>query len=719
MILRLALMVATVFAFQSELQAQSFLKDILTKSPGPLSNPHKEYDDIQGCISCHSNRLGGDIANPKCMDCHLDIKERVEANRGYHAGKLECHTCHVEHKGRNAFIFAPTRDWQKTFNHSEAGYELLGKHKAVECRDCHTNFRVNAKTKLKTTTESYLDAPTQCYDCHQKDYEHSFSKKEWLECTQCHSSNIENWKKMARTITFDHSETRYPLEGLHQKVGCTECHQPAADKKRVTTFAPLAFAQCTDCHEDVHKGAFGPNCTTCHSVYKDWKDVAPVKDAKTGRDLKGFDHGKTRFPLKGYHEAVKCEACHSNPEDNFKYKDGGFDECSDCHSFAHGVQFSQQQCTDCHTMERRFGDSTFDWERHSKTDFPLTGRHQVIDCNKCHYSGQYEEIAFARCDDCHRNPHDGRQIEQECSFCHVTTSFSWIQFDHNKHTDFRLTGEHRDVACVSCHVDQIFKDMPANNAQPNCQGCHADPHGESMPNECSTCHVTEGFKLVRNFDHQKEFGFALDGRHAELSCQKCHSEHLLGNYEIPLHTPSMSPQACANCHVDVHEGAYGPNCQSCHSVNSFTVSYGAQVHDLGFFQLKGAHTELACNDCHRQDTNLQGVGVMCAWCHESDDIHSGRMGPECQDCHQQTAWLPTTFKHNTTGFRLTGAHRHVECSSCHVNQIYSGLPTDCYFCHSDSYLSTGLVPAHSGGIAECSDCHSSMSWTIRRGGGLQ
>ena len=100
------------------------------------------------------------------------------------------------------------------------------------------------------------------------------------------------------------------------------------------------------------------------------------------------------------------------------------------------------------------------------------------------------------------------------------------------------------------------------------------------------------------------------------------------------------------------------------------------------------------------------------------DIHLGKMGPECGDCHTQTAWLPTTFKHNTTGFRLSGAHRYVECSSCHVNQIYQGLPADCYFCHSDSHLA-GIGQHSVGSIQECADCHTSLSWKIRRGGGIQ
>jgi len=715
-VLLLTLSLIFLGAYSSSAHAQGgLLKDLLTKSPGPLSKPHQEWDSIQGCISCHANRLGGDIQDIKCMDCHPDIKSRVDAKRGYHKDKLECHTCHDEHKGKDFDIFGP-KNWKKNFDHSETDYDLLGKHKNVDCRDCHTTFRQHWKTKTPTATESYLDAPTKCYDCHQNVYEHKFSNEDWLTCTQCHSSNIESWTKMARKMTFDHSKTEYPLEGLHEKVSCINCHAPDAEKRRVTTFSPLEFNQCTDCHYDVHEGAFGNECQTCHSVYRDWNDLKTSKDPKSANQLKGFDHNKTKFPLVGYHEAVACESCHSDPAANFKVAADKFDECSDCHGFAHGVQFAEQKCESCHTMEKKFDKSTFDTSRHNKTDFPLTGKHQVLDCNKCHWNGQFENIPAAKCDDCHRNPHDERQIDKECSFCHTTTTFSWIQFDHNKQTDFRLTGKHRDVACLSCHVDQVFKNMPASNANPNCQGCHADPHGDSITNDCQTCHSTEGFKLVRGFDHQN-FGWALTGRHSELSCQKCHSEHLRGDYKIASAAKNLKPTACANCHVDAHKGKFGMNCESCHTTQTFSVEFGEKVHDLGFFKLQGAHDRMACNDCHRPDTNLQGMGIQCVNCHEKNDIHLGKMGPECGDCHGQQAWLPTKFRHNTTGFRLTGAHRYVECSSCHVNQIYQGLPSDCYFCHSDSYISS--VGQHSPGtIAECSDCHTAINWKIQRGGGI-
>ncbi|TVQ77243.1 MAG: hypothetical protein EA369_09375 [Bradymonadales bacterium] len=716
----------------SELQAQSFLRDLVTRSPGDLSKHHQEYDGVRGCVSCHVNQLGGDLEFSKCLDCHFEIRQRIEENRGYHRGKDQCSDCHSEHQGRDAYIFAPNPNWVEgylygppdqqrempAFDHSrDAQWPLIGKHQQVECADCHNTYRRHYQTGEATETRSYLGAPTACYDCHADVYRHEFSRSEWLICTDCHSSGIESWKRMASPMPFNHNTTRYPLVGLHRSVGCVDCHQVQPGESSVTRFAPLPFQQCTDCHYDVHEGKFGSDCESCHSVFKKWTVVEPVAP-----ELKDFDHNKTRFPLKGYHQAVSCESCHYSEEKKYKFPDTGFQECSHCHGLPHGNQFANQSCQDCHVEERRFTESSFDLARHQKTDFPLVGKHQFIQCNQCHHQGQFQELAFGECSDCHVNVHPERQIDRTCHDCHNTTSFAWIDFDHDRQTNFRLTGKHQDVACLSCHVEQIFKNMPASNDEPNCQSCHADPHGAAMSNQCADCHRTEGFHLVRNFQHS-DFGFQLDGRHAEISCQNCHPQHLLQDYSIPGSSGAWSAKACVHCHIDVHQGAYGTQCESCHNTSRFEVVGGEKVHDLGFFKLEGAHDQLDCQACHRPDTNLQGLGSLCAWCHEADDIHLGAFGLECQDCHTQTAWHPSTFRHNTTGFRLTGAHRFASCESCHVNQVYQGLPSDCYFCHVDSFVSTFTQDPdpHGGGrnvvVTDCEQCHVPIDWRIRRGGG--
>jgi hypothetical protein len=84
---------------------------------------------------------------------------------------------------------------------------------------------------------------------------------------------------------------------------------------------------------------------------------------------------------------------------------------------------------------------------------------------------------------------------------------------------------------------------------------------------------------------------------------------------------------------------------------------------------------------------------------------------QCDVCHSTAAWSPATFNHNNTAFPLTGAHTTVACASCHVNNNYTTVPTDCYSCHKLDYSGT-TNPNHVsvGFPTTCATCHSTTSW---------
>ena len=106
---------------------------------------------------------------------------------------------------------------------------------------------------------------------------------------------------------------------------------PARPSRRTyAKYKPLPFAACTDCHKDPHQNRFGALCVTCH-VVEDWKIM------KVGQGDKIAFHEKTRYPLRGAHLQVGCEACHGPFEGQAKaeYKDLAFEACTDCHLDAH------------------------------------------------------------------------------------------------------------------------------------------------------------------------------------------------------------------------------------------------------------------------------------------------------------------------------------------------------------------------------------------------
>ena len=105
-------------------------------SPGDLTNAHAELEGIGNCTQCHT--LGQQISDSKCLDCHQEIKTRMDEKRGYHASKevrgKDCATCHSEHHGRR---FDMVRFDEDNFDHNLTGYELTGGHNKIDCRECH------------------------------------------------------------------------------------------------------------------------------------------------------------------------------------------------------------------------------------------------------------------------------------------------------------------------------------------------------------------------------------------------------------------------------------------------------------------------------------------------------------------------------------------------------------------------------------------------------
>ncbi|KAA3615236.1 MAG: hypothetical protein DWQ05_14845 [Calditrichaeota bacterium] len=88
----------------------------------------------------------------------------------------------------------------------------------------------------------------------------------------------------------------------------------------------------------------------------------------------------------------------------------------------------------------------------------------------------------------------------------------------------------------------------------------------------------------------------------------------------------------------------------------------------------------------------------------------GKLKIDCNQCHTTATWnvklnqIP--FRHFRTGYLLLGAHRDVQCMSCHQSLIFSHIGTACIDCHVD---------VHRGQLGvNCADCHSTLNWENRR-----
>lgn len=404
---------------------------------------------------------------------------------------------------------------------------------------------------------------------------------------------------------------------------------------------------CAKCHEPFSKPAQTRLCLDCH------KSIAADRHQK-----RGF-HGK--WPDAA---AADCKACHSDHKGRS----------------ADIVQFDRE---------------TFN---HAFTNFELRGAHKAARCDGCHTATVKFRDAPKQCVDCHKksDPHKGR-LEDKCEGCH--NEQAWLKvtpFDHSK-TKFPLVDAHAKVACATCHIGEKYKDLPTS-----CQSCHGlqDAHRGRYGTKCETCHAPKKWPQV-HFDHAKSTKFPLLGRHAKVKCDTCHSGDL---YRDKLAT------ACIGCHKknDQHKGQLGSRCEQCHNETGWRLKVRFD-HDLTRFPLVGLHATVPCEECHRTPS-FKDAPRTCASCHK-DQHHAGRLGTNCGTCHNPNGWTLWRFDHDRqTRFALTGAHKGLQCHSCHREKAVAkiSLGTDCYGCHAAD-------DAHQGSFGRaCEKCHTTA--TFKQGG---
>jgi hypothetical protein len=354
-------------------------------------------------------------------------------------------------------------------------------------------------------------------------------------------------------------------------------------------------------------------------------------------------------------------------------------------------------CASCHTdHEGRNADIVpldEDSFNHDFTDFALVGNHIEVACDDCHAPGELYRDAPGDCLSCHEDDNVHQDfMGTSCSDCHSPTDWLEVEFDHDT-TDWPLIGHHIDALCLDCHEDQTFQGAPSN-----CYGCHAedDFHDGRSGEECENCHNPTDWTDT-SFNHERDTDFPLQGSHADLACDDCHSEDPFSDDNEPV---------CVTCHLedDNHDGHFGDQCDTCHvSTEWLKVAFD---HDIDTeHPLVGAHEEINCTDCHVEpifDVALQGN---CHDCHAEDDPHEGEQGIVCKDCHNEIAWQENVFfDHDLTRFPLLGNHAEAECDACHESHVFQEAPTECVDCHLED-------DPHEGRYNErCADCHNPVDW---------
>jgi hypothetical protein len=348
-------------------------------------------------------------------------------------------------------------------------------------------------------------------------------------------------------------------------------------------------------------------------------------------------------------------------------------DCAACHTAPWDPTPMAQRCLDCHS------DTAADLSDPTSLHGALQAQGADMDCQQCHTE--------------HRGPAASLTFVDMTTFPHDVVGFSLA--GHS----LRLDGSPFD--CQDCHTESL-----ARFDVLTCGDCHrqGDPafmqtHVADFGTDCLACHDGIDSYGRANFDHSRVF--ALTGKHADVTCSGCHAG---ARTAADL---QATPTDCIACHArdDAHDGQFGQDCAACHVTTDWRDA--TFDHSLTAFPLTGQHTAVECTACHI-DQVFRGTPTTCVACHAQDDAHDGQFGQDCAACHVTTDWRDATFDHSQTAFPLTGQHVAVQCSQCHVNQVFRGTPTDCVACHIDPAFHAGAF-----GVT-CADCHTTAAWQPAR-----
>ena len=602
------------------------------QSQGKLVGNVASHADVSAqCEYCHAAPWDSTTMADRCLTCHTDIAAQLPDVTRLHGVMLQfnksltCRNCHPEHRGATAplTVMDPS-----LFPHNAEGFSLNGHQlnvngEAFVCSDCHS---VDI-TKFD---------PNVCQACHNQistAFMQSHIQSFGVACLNCHDGVDRFGKK-----NFDHSKFAFQLVGKHAAIDCAKCHTGV---QALQGFMSTP-TDCVSCHQkdDPHGGRFGQSCDACHTP-DGWKPA-------------NFNHDLASFKLTGLHIGVQCEKCHVNGVLN-----GAPTDCFSCHQKddKHGGRFGTD-CANCHTTDG--------WDKvsvdHSKFVFPLVGKHLSVACESCHVNGVFKGTP-TDCYPCHKqnDPHNG-QLGADCGSCHLPNAWKPANFDHNR-AAFKLTGQHVNVACTQCHVNNVFKGTPQD-----CYSCHKqkDAHNGQFGTSCGTCHNTNAWKPAA-FDHNLA-AFKLTGAHVNVACASCHVNGVFKG----------TPQDCYSCHKqkDAHNGQFGTNCGSCHSTSTWSgVTFN---HNTTGFPLTGAHVNLNCARCH-QGGNFSGLSTACSSCHSDPSWHAGAFGLNCGSCHGTSSWGSGRFSgsHPSPGIDHGGA----SCKTCHPSSVASAT---CLACHDSN-----------------------------------
>ncbi len=179
------------------------------------------------CFACHKKEEKWKFKEigQSCKDCHVNIHNTFISDKYY--PEANCGSCHNVSKWNDV-----------KFDHKKTQFELEGAHSRQTCRDCHFN-----KEKTGHANQKFAGLATNCVSCHKDVHFKQFENDGITDCKLCH--NPDSFRPASK---FDHSKTRFVLDGKHLNVACSKCHNEVTEQGSTFVLYKTNKLKCEDCH---------------------------------------------------------------------------------------------------------------------------------------------------------------------------------------------------------------------------------------------------------------------------------------------------------------------------------------------------------------------------------------------------------------------------------------------------------------------------------------
>lgn len=207
-----------------------------------------------------------------------------------------------------------------------------------------------------------------------------------------------------------------------------------------------------------------------------------------------------------------------------------------------------------------------------------------------------------------------------------------------------------------------------------------------------------------------------------ILCASCHSSNALGTTSVG-NAKSLTASLHSK-HADVIDPSNGlalnsstnrSACYSCHPGSVTECLRGA----MGTAKDANGVETMNCQSCHgtmNDVGNINRIGWMdqpnCQVCHQSGQRYTSALvnGSLRAVVDNTFATNPNTPSSGFSLYRFSTGHGHLQCSSCH-GSTHAVFPTS----HAADNVLSENIQGHSGTIAECSSCHTTVPNTTTGG----